>query len=43
MEIKDKLTVSGGEQGGGQQWKEGEGPSRNMYKEPMDKDNGGGD
>ena len=43
IEIRNKLAVTRGEQGGGLQGKEGEGSSRNMYKGPMDKAKGGKD
>ena len=42
MEIKDKLTVTRGERGGGQQGTEGEGLLSNMHKAPTDRDNGEG-
>ena len=42
MEIKNKLAVTRGEEGGVKWGKEGEGSSRNMYKGPMGKQNKGG-
>ena len=42
MEIKNKLMVTRGAEGGEERGTEGEGLSRNMYKGPVDKDNGGG-
>ena len=40
IEIKNKLTVTRGEEGGGERGKEVEGSSRNMYKGPLDKPKG---
>ena len=41
MEIKNKLTVTRGKGGGDNGGKKGRIESRNMYKEPTDKDEGG--
>ena len=43
MEIKNKLTVTIGVRGRGKWGKEGGESSRNKYKGPMDRDNGGED
>ena len=43
MEIKNKLTVTRGEEGGKQWGKEGKGSSKSMYKRPMCKTKEGQD
>ena len=42
MDIKNKLTEARGEERGGTEERRGRVKSRNMYKGPMDKDNGRG-